>query len=231
MHEDRIHSEYRRMEAEALEKWRSHPSEGNPVDFPYDRSLLAIAMGQYFEPCQVLSSLLTELREIARHDTTVEVPDPSWLHMTFLALSPHLYTDGNYPNELSIVTDVYDRYAPYLNWVVRDVCLLPTSNALLLAGFPDEDSINLRGIMADEILDSAWNPLITKRYAGFPIPPHIWHTTLMRSHHEFLPEAVRRVYSANRCNTFAAIHLGQPVLAGVTYNWSRIEIIRRAKNE
>ena len=53
-------------------------------------------------------------------------------------------------------------------------------------------------------------PLITKRYAGFPIPPHIWHTTLMRSHHKFLPEAVRRVYTANRCNTFATIHLGQP---------------------
>ena len=226
MLEDRIHSEYRRMEEETLEKWRSHPSVGCPGDFPYDRSLLAIAMGQYFEPCPGLSSLFADLREISRRDASIEVPDLTWLHMTFLALSPHRYEDSlDYPETLSIVKDLHARYALHIRWSVYDLRLVPTQNALLLAGLPDVESWRIRKTIAEELLNSHWEPLIRERYKGFPIPPIIWHTTLMRSRREYLPESVRQLFMDNRNARFADIQIGSPILAAVTYNWSRIQII------
>lgn len=230
MHGDRIHSEYRRIEEETLRKWRSHPSVGYPIEFPYDRFLLAIAIGQYFEPCPVLSSLFAELREIARDDATVEVPDPSWLHMTFLALSPHRYRDStDYPETLDIVKNLHARYALRIDWRVNDLRLVPTKNTLLLAGLPDVDSLKIRNTIAEELLKSRWESLIRERYEGFPIPPVIWHTTLMRSRSEYLPESARQLFMGNRHVRFADMYLGAPLLAAVTYNWSRIEIIQETE--
>jgi hypothetical protein len=124
------------------------------------------------------------------------------------------------------VKNLHARYALQLDWKVNDLRLVPTRNALLLAGIPDMESLRIRKTITEEVLHSRWEPLIRERYKGFPIPPLIWHTTLMRSRREYLPESARQLFRDNRHAHFADIQIGFPILAAVTYNWSRIEIIR-----
>ncbi len=211
------------MEKSTLSAWERAPGVGDRVPFPYDTDLLAFATGQKFQPIGSLLRLHDELLEAAESDPALLVVRQDCIHFTFLALSPHAYSGpANYPDRLLLLKRICREHLEGLDVAISSLRLVPLPNALLLAGIPDEKSLGRRSRFAAALLESEWADLIRARYGVHPIPPIIWHTTLARCRNELLPQAVRSLFFQYRDRSFEDIGLGQPILAAVAYDWSRI---------
>jgi len=211
------------MERSTLSAWERAPGIGDRVSFPYDMNLLAFAAGQKFRPTGSLLQLHDELLKAAESDPALLVVRRDCIHFTFLALSPHAYSGPtDYPERLLLLKRICREHLVGPDAAISSLRLVPLQNSLLLAGIPDEESLDRRSRLAAALLDSEWADLIKARYGVHPIPPIIWHTTLVRCRNVLLPQAVRNLFFKYRNGSFNNIDIGQPILAAVAYDWSRV---------
>jgi hypothetical protein len=221
-----IEREYAKIENRTLATWESEPGVGDHQPLPYDEELLAFTTGQRFFPTDTLLELHDELLEIGFFDYNLRVIARMNMHLTLLALSPHRYPGpDDYPTELGLLKDLYTQHAGQVRFTLSSLRLVPLPNTLLLAGIPNEEAFAARNRFAAALLASEWSAHLKARYEPHPVPPVIWHTTLVRSNRRFLPQTIRNVFHRYRGKRFPDIDLGQPILAAVSYDWSRVEQI------
>jgi hypothetical protein len=221
-----IEREYETIEKNTLALWGKEPGIGDPQALPYDEALFAFTTGQKFRPADALLGLHDELLEIGARDENLRVIARMNMHFTLLALSPHRHSGPNdYPAALGLLKSLYAQHVAQVPFRLSSLRLVSLPNTLLLAGIPNEEAHSARRGLAGALLASEWEPLLRARYEPYPIPPVIWHTTLVRSLRQFLPSNLREVFSRYRDTRFRDIDLGQPILAAVTYDWSTVRQI------
>ena len=221
-----IEREYEKIEENTMAAWESEPGIGGHRPLPYDEELLAFTTGRWFQPTDTLLRLHEELLVLGSADDNLKVIARKNMHFTLLALSPHRYSGLNeYPAELGVLKTLYAQHVAQVRFRLSSLRLVPLPNTLLLAGIPNEEAYSARREFASALLASEWGVLLRARYEPHPIPPVIWHTTLVRSVRQFLPAVVRDVVSQYHDREFPDIDLGQPILAAVSYDWSTVRQI------
>jgi hypothetical protein len=215
-------AEYARLTASTLAAWRKHPETGDPVGLPPGRGALGITVGCWLPREDAVLAVHNRLAPLAATDMQMELVPRASLHYTFLALHWDLY-DGwpAVPDELRQILPILDKHVNGLNFVVRDLRLVPLTNALLLAGMPDAACAAARQALVAELLTSPWRRFLEDRYAGYPLPPQVWHTTLARYRAGFASQAMRDVYFQNAALRIPKLSMGQPRLVLASETWSR----------
>ncbi len=215
-------AEYAGLTANTLAAWRDHPGTGETVGLLPGRGALAITVGCWLPIEDAVLSMHELLAAHAASDALLEIVPRASLHYTFLALHWDLY-DGWHavPDELRQILPILDKHLSGLNYVVRDLRLVPLKNALLLAGTPDAASAVARQSLVSELLASPWRRFLEDRYAGYPLPPQVWHTTLARYRARFASQAMRDMYFQHADLRIAELSMGQPRLVLASETWSR----------
>lgn len=213
---------YASMTQQTLQAWAAHPGIG-PLQPSYpNRQQLGVSSGRSFAPSGALKQLHEELLQLAEADSLYDVVPAHGLHFTFLALAwDHFASVDALPPEIHELVPLFKTTVAGLNFTVTDLRLVPLKGALLLAGLPDPQSYAVRQQLAARVLQSAWRPYLEARYAGFPIPPLIWHITLVRYAAEYAPQSLRDLYQRYRTTAFVDLQLGQPQIGVINYNWTK----------
>ena len=212
---------YERTRAATQDAWAANPRTGDPLPPEPHRAQLGISSGRIFAASGPLAQVHAELRALAAQDPLLDVTPANSLHFTFLALAWDRYTLQTLPPELAALKPIFAKHTLGMDFAVTDLRLLPLKNALVLAGLPSPDSFARRNALAQELLASAWGPLLQGRYRGFDIPPLFWHTTLARYGAPFASQPLRDVYARHSAIGMGGLHFGQPLLAAVNYNWQQ----------
>ncbi len=140
----------------------------------------------------------------------------------FLALHWDLYEGWPAtPKQLRQILPILDKHVGSLDFTVRDLRLVPLKNALLLAGIPDAASAAARQALVGDLLASPWRRFLEDRYAGYPLPPRMWHTTLARYRGQFASPPMRNVYFQNAALLIPELSMGRPRLVLSSETWSR----------
>ncbi|MBT5960441.1 MAG: hypothetical protein HOG99_02815 [Gemmatimonadetes bacterium] len=220
---EEIEEAYAQTRSATLAAWAEHEGCGEPISAGFSKELLGVAVGQRFNHEGWLSELHARAKQCAASDTAMDVVPRDCLHFTFLALAKSEFGSvDSLPLELSSAKEAYRSHVAALSFTMNRVRLLPLRNALVLAGVPDETSHRVRAEFASTLLGGPWSKHLRARYDGFEIPPTLWHTTLVRYESEFLPKAVRDLYHEFASQSIDRIVIGTPILAAVTYNWTRV---------
>ena len=140
------------------------------------------------------------------------------LHSTFLAVTGHTYDALSDLPELDELRRIFARVCHGKSYGLRHLRLVALPNALLLAGYPDPETLARRHTLAENLLASPWQGSVRARYPGGPIPPVFWHSTLLRYQAERLPETIRRFYHARARERYGEVSLPIRLLA-TNYNW------------
>ncbi|MBP9707346.1 MAG: hypothetical protein KBD78_06845 [Oligoflexales bacterium] len=214
------------MTAKTLVAWKNQAGVGTLVGDGYDRHLLGFSTGSRFLPFGSFSIFHKKLSDIAPSIDGLEVLSLNNLHFTFLALSPHSYSNPSFfPAELPILQKITENHLPGVNVRLSQLRLLPLPNALLLVGIPDYKSIVARANFANALLTSPWEIYLRRRYNRIAIPPLIWHCTIVRQNRQFFSPALRELCFDWIDHDFGEIQLEAPILAAVTYNWSKVYML------
>lgn len=213
---------YASMTQQTLQAWADHPGIG-PLQPPYpNRQQLGVSSGRSFTASGALSALHADLLRLAEADPLYDVVPAHGLHFTFLALAwDHFASLEELPPEIHELVPLFKTTVAGLNFTVTDLRLVPLKGALLLAGLPDPQSYAVRQQLATRVLQSTWRPYLEARYTGFPIPPRIWHITLVRYGAEYAPQSLRDLYQRYRTTAFADLQFGQPQIGIINYNWTK----------
>lgn len=213
---------YAAMTAQTLQAWQSHPGVGKLLVADANRQHLGVSSGRNFMPTGKLQRLHGELLQLASADSLLDVVPAHGLHFTFLALAwDHFESADEVPAELQTLVPIFKETVARLNFRVCDLRLVPLKGALLLAGLPDAQTHATREQLARRVLQSPWRPHLEARYAGFPIPPLIWHITLARYAAEYAPQPLRDLYHHYSTTSFGDLELGEPQIGMINYNWTR----------
>lgn len=208
------------MRSQTLKVWGANAGTGAEMGNFYHPTSLALSVGCHFSMPPDIEQLHNEIA--ALDDAAVQLVAKEHSHFTFLACTTHMSeTIGDLPEETAALISIFKRYAPAIDFKLRSLRLVPLPNALLLAGIPDQKTHKLRQEFAAEVLQSPFGHLIKARYQGYPIPPLVWHTTLMRYKRQYLPERMRRLYRDWSEHDFGSMHLGTVGLYAITFDWSQ----------
>jgi hypothetical protein len=220
---DEISQAYANRTEATLAAWRDHPDPGDPLPPSPNRQLLGVTSGCLFRAQGELAALHDELVELAARDSRLDVVPTDGLHFTFLALAWNRYASVEaLPRPLAAVIPIFQQVASGLDYRLHSLRLVPLPNALVLAGLPDARTNQARQAFAEEVLATAWAPLIRDRYRDYPtIPPLFWHTTLARYGTHFASPALRRLYFRHKDISFGDLSLGRPQLVAASYGWSQ----------
>lgn len=215
-------AEYARLTEDTLSAWRSHPGSGDQLGLSLKHAALGITAGCWLPPDETILTVHDRLAALASGDALLDIVPRASLHYTFLALHWGLY-DGwsSVPDELRQILPILDKHLSGLNFVVRDLRLVPLKNALLLAGTPDAASAAARQALVNELMASPWRRFLEDRYAGYSLPPQVWHITLARYRASFASQAMRDVYFQHAGLRVSELGMGQPRLVLASENWSR----------
>lgn len=216
---------YERAREGTLGAWAANPHTGDPLPPEPHRAQLGISSGKIFAARGALAQAHAELRALAAQDPLLDATPPTSLHFTFLALAWDRYTLDTLPPEIQTLKPIFAKHTHGMDFSVDELRLLPLKNALVLAGLPSPNSFARRAALADELLGSAWAPLLRDRYRGFDIPPLFWHTTLARYGAPFAPASLRAFYARHASIPMGSLHFGEPVLAAVNYNWQKCHLL------
>lgn len=218
-----VEEEYRRIEASALSAWDANPGMGSQIGLGYVADLLGFSSGSKFSLFEALRQFMDELNRLSQSVEGLDILAERNLHFTFLALSQHRYSGADaFPENLSELKRVAKESLKSAPTYLSRLRLVPLSNAIVLAGVPDEESVSARAVFTEALLKSSWAPHLRQRYGQYSIPPLIWHTTLVRADRQYLPTAVRDLFHSWRRQDFGSLELDAPRVAAVTYNWSRM---------
>ena len=218
-----IESEYLQMTAQAEATWVDHPGTGKFTGLPVGYSKLGISIGSVYHPYDSLGSFLDLLEQASAEDTDLTLIPKASSHFTFLALAGHHWDSvSDLPQEIDEIKAIVSESLSGFQWRLVGLRIVPGRNFLLLAGVPDQTTIELREKLARRLEASAWRPHIAARYEyqGFPFPPLIWHTTLCRYQHERLSPRLRELYFQFKYSKFGNVELGTPTLRAINYDWT-----------
>lgn len=213
---------YTKMTEQTLQAWQSHPGVGDLLSADQNRQKLGVSSGRNFTPTGELQKLHSKLLQLSEKDPLLDVVPAQGLHFTFLALAwDHFASVDEMPPEINELVPIFKETVAGLNFRVCDLRLVPLKGALLLAGIPDAATHATRQKLAQRVLASPWKPHLEARYAGFPIPPQIWHITLARYAAEYVPQSLRDLYDHYRTTSFGDLELGEPQIGMINYNWTK----------
>jgi hypothetical protein len=181
--------------------------------------LLALTVGSKFSPSAEVSDLIHDLSERASRDPLLHVTPRHGLHFTFFAVTPHLYDEGNLPASDDIAA-LSESLETSRGFTLHDLRLVVTPNCLLLAGSPPLVALLERERFAEALMSSRWSRLIRRRYGAGRIPPLFWHTTLVRSRSNILPESLQIFFRAHKDKRYPSQRIPPPALHAATYDWS-----------
>jgi len=216
-----IQAEYDKLTADALAAWSAHPDSGHALAADPDRGRLGVTSGRLIPFNAGLLALHAQLSALGHSDPALAVVPRDSLHFTFLALAWDQF-DGPHalPTALADLKPVFQGHVRGLNWAVTNLRLVPLRNGLVLAGMPNMAAYGVRLRLTQALLDTAWRPWLEARYAGLPLPPRLWHTTLARYGRDYAPQALRELYFAHAGRDLGAIELGEPELLMTDSTWT-----------
>lgn len=204
------------MERHALQMWAT-PPDGGAADFSFDRRLVGVSAGAYVPPTPAIWPVLAAIEALARADASLVATPREHLHFTFLALSLVKFSSAaDIPADPGEVLP----HVPQRPLNLERLRIVPLNGALVLAGVPTPELVAAREAFARAALASSWRPLLVERYSGYPIPPDIWHTTLLRSRSATLPAAAQALFHDWRGVDLGAVELPPPKLFTVNFDWS-----------
>ena len=208
------------MTSAALASWRESATPNGEAPPQYPSDLLALSIGAFLPPSGKISRLHAELTATAGAELDL-VPAAS-LHFTMLAVTRQIFPNRDALGPLAaIVSQTINGILTSENVTWRETRVLPMKNALVLAGYPDDAGVKLRDRLARALLQSPAGSAVQERYAGFPIPPMIWHATLARSRTApRLPEAAQAVFHRWRHESLGDFQLGPFKLHAASFDWS-----------
>lgn len=218
-----IENEYARITSESKDAWENEPSPGKFVGLPQGYTKLGISLGSYYLFNDRIRFFYSKLEQIASVDKALTLVPERSAHFTFLALAAHFWDHiSELPQETKLLSDIVSRYFTKAEWRLNELRIVPGKNYLLLAGIPHEKTWRRRQEFAAGLLNSPWKKHIEQRheYKGYSFPPVIWHTTLCRYQHEFLPQSVRELFRQFEAERFGELTLQAPELKAVNYDWS-----------
>lgn len=208
---EEIEREYNRLRSEGLNTWAEYPHPGNLRGAAYDRRL-ALSFGVRYTATRRMQGLLDGLTKLREDDELDVVQD---LHVTFLACTRQVYeTIEDLPLAAFLTND--------LPASIRLNCLrlIPIQDGLVLAGLPDAEAIEARATIAGELLGRPEAAkLLRERYGKYPIPPLLWHTTLVRCRHEYAKKSVRDLFARHATVDFNSLDIGPIRLCAIDFDW------------
>jgi hypothetical protein len=227
--QDQLEHAYAQVRQQTLRQWHTSAAPGEARQSPADANKVGVSTGCFLTPVGPLAALHAALLQAADADETLDVVPRRSLHVTFLALATAVYDHpAEVPAALDSAVAAYHAHLQGVSFRLTRLRLLPLPNALLLAGVPDAATLAARRAFAAALMAGPCRPFLEQRYAGYDIPPRIWHTTLVRCRTPLAAPAVRSLYHTYRDAPLAPVDLGRPLLAYASYNWSRFELIARA---
>jgi hypothetical protein len=216
-----IQAEYNALTADALAAWSAHADPGALVAADPRRGRLGVTSGRLISFNPALLALHDEIAALARADALLAPVPRASLHFTFLALAwDHYDSPAGLPPAIAEARARFVEHVSGLNFAVHALRLVPLRNSLVLAGMPDAASLAARARLTDALLATAWRPLLEERYARLPLPPRLWHSTLVRYGRQFAPQSLRAFYHAHAGRNLGGIELGEPHLLMADAMWS-----------
>lgn len=199
--------------------WAAHPDTGaRRTTERYAKDKFALATGITPTVTPAIAALLQDLYALTGDDPLADVMPLTSLHFTFLAISGPIYPNRVPPVDIASLTDAFAAITP-LEVTIGDLRLVALPDQLLLAGTPDAASLASREAFVTALLASPWADALAKRYAGTPLPPPFWHSTLLRYDTERMPPSLREFFASREHARFGEVNAPLK-LAMVNYNWS-----------
>ena len=219
---------YSRRSQETLTLWEKTRNEENPVRGTfYPESLKAIATGIQPSLPPPIVSLLQTLQALTRGDANADVMQVGHFHLTFLAITPAIFDEQSRPEHVAELKSLFAEYCGDRLLTVQGLRLVALPNQLLLAGYPDEESVRRRQAFWRALQHSSFATLLQQRYPGTDQPPAFWHSTLVRYQARRLPARVQDYFIHQRNTRYGAVS-GDIRLKLVTYNWSVAESLTQS---
>ncbi len=216
---------YSRRSEETLALWQKDRGKENPLrgEF-YPESLKAIATGIQPRLSQSIVEVLERLQALTAGDANADVMQIGHFHLTFLAITPAIFDDNNVPEQTAELKHLFAQHCGDRPLTVHELRLVALPNQLLLAGYPDDESVQRRQAFWRALQHSSFAEQLKQRYPGSDQPPAFWHSTLLRYHAGRLPPYVQDFFIAQQTARYGTVS-GNIKLRLVTYNWSVAETI------
>ncbi|MBU9845630.1 hypothetical protein [Rahnella ecdela] len=213
-----IHQAYENTNLKTLSVWDTHPETGAVRTEPfYHPERLAITSGNRAGPS--MSGLLEDIVTAAQGDALADVAPRDGMHFTFFAITQALYDRPEDAQNLDGLIEIFNQYCRGHIMHISDLRLIALPDQLLLAGFPDEESLRVRQALVEHLLTTQWAGKIRERFPNTEIPQIFWHSTLMRYSAQYLPSSLREFFLHNKQQNFGSLSL--PVkLVMTNYNWT-----------
>ncbi|WP_244212685.1 hypothetical protein [Rahnella woolbedingensis] len=183
----------------------------------YPPDCLAITSGNRAGPS--MKELLADIVTAAQGDVLADVAPTDGMHFTFFAVTQALYDRPENAEGLEELIEMFNQHCRGHIMHISDLRLIALPDQLLLAGFPDEESLRVRQALVDHLLTTQWAGKIHERFPNTEIPQMFWHSTLMRYSAQYLPSSLREFFLHNQQHNFGSLSL--PVkLVMTNYNWT-----------
>ncbi|UHM90389.1 hypothetical protein [Rahnella victoriana] len=213
-----IHQAYDSANEKTLSVWNDHPGTGAIRTEPfYHPTRLAITSGNLAGAA--MAGLLQELETAAQGDPLADIAPLNGMHFTFFAVTQALYARPQDEPRRAELIAIFEQHCAGHIMQISDLRLVALPDQLLLAGTPDEKSLQIRQSLVDHLLDTPWASKIKQRYPNGAIPQIFWHSTVLRYSAQYLPEGLRTFFLKNQHRHFGSLSL--PVKLKMTnYNWT-----------
>lgn len=204
--------------------WAENQDIGTLIPPAYERDLALSSGSIITQSCYKRGDehLLSSIEELSKFG----IPLTSPLHFTLLAITTNRYAlpsvfQNDQQDFIEALQNAFVHFTRGIDFTVEDLRLVPLPNALLLAGTPSREAFEARENLSHFIQESPLGAEHRKRYQGvLHIPPRFWHTTLLRSEHQFLPREIREIYFRLKEVSLGSLHLPPPTLTLCTFDWS-----------
>ena len=219
---DAIHQAYEKVTKNSLELWENPAGRGTSIKTPfYHPTRLAVSSGNRPHLSDPLLSLLMALNQVAQSDQLVDVNPPQGVHFSFFPITRDIYDHPQDVENIEQLQAIFTQCCADHVMHISQLRLVALPNQILLAGIPDERSLQVRQRLAEALLASSWAEKVRARYPSGDIPQLFWHSTLMRYSAEVVSPEVREAFKRFRHVDFGEVTL--PVrLVLCSYNWQRL---------
>ncbi|MGC6387090.1 hypothetical protein ACMV8I_05415 [Ewingella sp. S1.OA.A_B6] len=222
---ERIHQAYNDVTQNTLKLWERSDGCGSVRDKPfYHPTKLAFSSGNRPELGPELLLLLSAMQEVTQDDPLADLNPASGVHFSFFPISNALYDSVGQADEREEVAAIFNRCCAGHVMHISQLRLVALPNQILLAGIPDQQSLDVRKRLAGALLDSRWQDNVRARYPSGDIPQLFWHSTLLRYNAEFISPELHALFLRFQNHNFGDISL--PVrLVMCNYNWQQVEFL------
>lgn len=212
-----IHQAYENTNRRTLEKWNANAATGAIRTEPfYHPTRLAITSGN--RAGSPMHPLLSAIETAAQGDPLADVAPLNGMHFTFFCVTQALYDQPEDAEDVAELVAIFKEHCAGHVMHIDELRLVALPDQLLLAGFPDEQSLRVRQELVEHLMRTQWAGKIRERFPHTEIPQVFWHSTLLRYSADYLPESLRQFFRDNQHNNYGSLSL--PVKLVMTdYNW------------